>query len=88
MSQQLIQIAKRLKRVREENELSIEWASAAFEISPVELQTFESGEEEIPVSFLYMAAKKYGVELSELLTGEEPQQKLYTLTRKGEGDWN
>jgi len=85
MSEQLIQIAKRLKQVREENEISIEWAAAAFELSPVELQAFESGEEEIPVSFLYMAAKKYGVELSELLTGEEPQQQLFTLTRKGKG---
>ncbi|MBN2103970.1 cupin domain-containing protein [bacterium] len=85
MSKQLIQIAKRLKRIREENEMSLEWAAAALESSPAELQAFESGEEEIPVSFLYMAAKKYGVDLSELLTGEEPQLKLFALTRKGKG---
>lgn len=85
MSQQLLQIARRLKRIREENEMSLEWAAAAFELSPVELQAFESGEEEIPVSFLYMAAKKYGVELSELLTGEEPHEKPFAITRNGEG---
>ncbi|MBN1782181.1 cupin domain-containing protein [bacterium] len=85
MSKQLIQIAKRLKKVREENEISLEWAAAAFELSPNELRAYEAGEEEIPVSFLYVAAKKYGVELSELLTGEEPSQQLYALTRAGQG---
>jgi len=85
MSRQLIQIAKRLKKVREENEMSLEWAAAALDSSPAELEAFESGEEEIPVSFLYMAAKKYGIDLSELLTGEEPQLRLFALTRKGKG---
>jgi mannose-6-phosphate isomerase-like protein (cupin superfamily) len=85
MSKQLIEIAGRLKKVREDNELTLEWAAAAFELSPGELKAYESGEEEIPVSFLYMAAKKYGVELSSLLTGEIPSRQLYSLTRKGSG---
>jgi mannose-6-phosphate isomerase-like protein (cupin superfamily) len=85
MSEQLKQIARRLKKIREENELTLEWAAAALEVSPQELASYESGEEDIPVSFLYMAAKKYGVELSEVLTGEEPRDQVYTLVRKGEG---
>ena len=85
MSEQLIQIARRLKRVRQDNDITLEWAAAAFELSPNELRAYESGEEEIPVSFLYMAAKKYGVELSSLLTGVEPREQLYVLTRRGNG---
>ena len=85
MSEQLLKIAERLKKLREENELTMEWAATALEITPHELEAYESGEEDIPVSFLYMAAKKYGVELSEVLTGEEPQEQIYTVVRKGEG---
>jgi transcriptional regulator with XRE-family HTH domain len=85
MSEQLIQIARRLKKVRQDNDITLEWAAAAFELSPGELKAYESGEEEIPVSFLYMAAKKYGVELSALLTGVEPREQTYVLTRRGTG---
>jgi mannose-6-phosphate isomerase-like protein (cupin superfamily) len=85
MSEQLIQIARRLKKVRLDNDITLEWAAAAFELSPSELKAYESGEEEIPVSFLYMAAKKYGVELSALLTGVEPREQPYVLTPRGKG---
>ena len=85
MTEQLTQIAERLKKVREENDLDIQWAAIALGVSENELLSYESGEEDIPVSFLYMAAKKYGVELSTLLTGINPNQHLYTLVRKDEG---
>ena len=79
MSLQLKQIAERLKKARESNDLPLEWAAEALGITTDELDHYESGNEDIPVSFLYMAAKKYDVELSELLSGKEPQQKIYSL---------
>lgn len=85
MTTRLKQIAARLKQARESNDMPIEWAAEALGVTTGELDQYESGEEDIPVSFLYVAAKKYDVELGELLTGNEPQQKDYTLVRKDKG---
>ncbi len=85
MTEQLGAIAKRLKEHREQNDMPIEWAAKALGITVDELQSYETGEEDIPVSFLYMAAKKYGVELSTLLTGAQPTEKAYSFVRKNEG---
>jgi mannose-6-phosphate isomerase-like protein (cupin superfamily) len=85
MTEQVAQIAKRLRELRENNDLSPEWAAKALGVTLDELASYESGEVDIPVSFLYMAAKKYGVELSTLLTGESPKEHMYAVVRKGEG---
>lgn len=85
MDNQLMQIARRIKSLREKNDMEIEWAARALGITTDELEAYESGEADIPVGFLYMAAKKYGVELSTLLTGENPHEQKYSLVRKGEG---
>ena len=85
MTIRLRQIAARLKQARESNDIPLEWAAEALGVTIEELDHYESGDEDIPVSFLYVAAKKYNVELGELLTGNEPQQKVYALVRKNEG---
>ncbi|HDQ45058.1 MAG TPA: cupin domain-containing protein [bacterium] len=85
MTEQVTRIAKRLRELRENNDLSPEWAVKALGVTLDELSSYESGEVDIPVSFLYMAAKKYGVELSTLLTGENPREHMYAVVRKGEG---
>jgi len=85
MDTQLMKIAERIKSLREKNEMEIEWAAKALGITVDELESYESGEADIPVGFLYMAAKKYGAELSTLLTGESPHAQKYSLVRKGEG---
>ena len=85
MDSQLIKIAERIKTLREKNDMQIEWAAKALGITVDELEAYESGEADIPVGFLYMAAKKYGAELSTLLTGENPHEQKYSLVRKGEG---
>ena len=72
---QLMRIANRIKDLREKNDMPIEWAAKALGVTIDELESYESGEADIPVGFLYMAAKKYGVELSTLLTGENPHEQ-------------
>ncbi len=45
----------------------------------------KSGASDIPVSILYELAGIYNVELTALLTGEEPRMHEYSLVRKGKG---
>ena len=82
MSEQLKLIGARLKDLREISGESIEDISKDLDISPSLYAKYESGEADIPVSFLFNAANRFSVELSTLLTGEEPRLKIYSLVRK------
>ena len=85
MSEQLQQVAERLRGLREVEEIS--QGSLAHELGiPLETyQKYESGEADIPVGVLYEIANKFGVELTALLTGENPRLHVYALARQGQG---
>lgn len=85
MSEQLRQIATRLKGLREVEDISKEALAREFNI-PIELyEQYESGEVDIPVSFLYEVAEKFGVELTAILTGDNPKLKVYAYVKNGKG---
>lgn len=85
MSEQIMQIATRIKDLREISGISIETLANEFHISKDTYQEYESGKADIPVSFLYEVANKFKVELSAILTGEGPRLHTYFLVRKGKG---
>ena len=85
MSEQIRQIAARIKELREISGISVEELAREFNI-PVELyKEYESGNADIPVSFLYEIANKFNVELTAILTGEGPRLRTYALVRNGKG---
>ena len=53
--------------------------------SVAEYAAQESGEQDLSFTFLYKCAKKLGVDVIELLTGETPHLKGYSLVRAGDG---
>ncbi len=85
MEEQLKQIAERVKGLRDIFGLSA--ADLAQELNlPLEVyQEYESGTVDIPVGVLYRMAQRFNMELSALLTGEEPRLHTYSLTRNGRG---
>jgi mannose-6-phosphate isomerase-like protein (cupin superfamily) len=46
---------------------------------------YEDGLEDIPVSVLMAAAPLLGVDVTALISGEEPRMKVFSLVRKGQG---
>lgn len=85
MQEQIRQIAIRLKGLRELEDITAEKLAAEFNI-PLEIYlSYESGEVDIPVSFLYEVAEKFGMELTEILTGDNPKLKIYSYVKSGEG---
>ena len=78
-------IANRIRSLREDNELSIEDMAIATGRSPEEYAARESGDMDLTFTFVYKCAKKFGVDVVELLTGESPRLKHYEIVRKGEG---
>jgi transcriptional regulator with XRE-family HTH domain len=85
MNEQIRQIAERIRWLRETAGLSAGSLAQELGVAAAMLSDYESGSADIPVSFLYQAAQRFGVELSSLLTGEEPRLHVYQLTRSGRG---
>ena len=85
MNEQIRQIADRIRGLRDIARLSPETCAHDLGIPAETYRSYESGEADIPASFLYQVAGKFGVELSALLTGEEPRLRVYYVTRAGRG---
>lgn len=83
---QMEQVATRLKGLRDALELSSAEIAKVAEISEETYLSYESGEADIPVSFLHRLANTYGVELTALLFGEDPKMTTYFVTRRGMGE--
>ena len=85
MNQQIRLIAERIKALREIEEISPERFACELNIGIDTLEKYESGETDIPVGFLYRVAHHFNMELSALLSGDEPKLNVYSIVRNGKG---
>lgn len=85
MSDQIRQIAIRIRDLREISGKTQETAAKELNISSETYREYESGNVDIPVSFLYEIANRYNVELTAILTGEGPRLHSYALVKSGKG---
>lgn len=85
MSEQIRQIAERIRELRNISGLTLETLAGEFHIPVETYREYESGNADIPVSFLYEVANRFKVELTAILTGENPRLHTYCVVRKGRG---
>lgn len=85
MSDQIMEIATRVRELREICGMTIEELAPQVNVTPEQLQSYESGEVDIPISFILALGNRLNVESSALLTGDDPKLRIYTLTRAGKG---
>jgi len=85
MEEQIRKIAERLREMRDVLGISLEEAAATCDLTSLQYQEIESGHTDIPVSILHRMSLKFNIDLTTLLTGEEPHMHGYTLTRKDKG---
>ncbi len=81
----LMEIASRIKEMREIMGFSVEETAQKTEVSVEEYIAFENGEKDIPFTFIHKCALLFDVELTELLEGKGARLSSYTVTRKGQG---
>lgn len=79
------EVANRIRALREDCGFSIEEMAEATGRDMTEYQAQESGNEDLSFTFLYKCADKLGVDVIELLTGENPHLSNYSITKDGEG---
>ncbi|MBC8532371.1 helix-turn-helix domain-containing protein [Gehongia tenuis] len=85
MPDQILQIATRIKDLREIEDVSVETLAQEFNIDPETYRQYESGQIDIPISFLIQVAQRFKVEFTTLMTGDEPKLHIYNVCRAGKG---
>ena len=85
MLEQIKEIALRLKGLRVIEELTEEQMAGKFSLPLSEYLEYESGQRDIPVSFLYEVANVFNMTLTEILTGESPKLHTFQVVRAGKG---
>lgn len=78
-------MAIRIKELR--NILSITQSEMAevTGTSLAEYQEYEKGEKDMSFTFLYKCARRFGLDISELVTGDIPKLSIYNICRAGAG---
>lgn len=83
--QQLQEIAQRITALREIMEIPAEEMAQAAGVSVEEYRECEAGNTDFSFTFLYNCARRFGVDIVELLTGEKPRLSFYSVVRAGSG---
>ena len=82
---QLMDIAARIREMREILGFSIAKMAELTEVSEDTYVLYESGTIDLPFTFMHKCAKAFGVEITVLLEGHSAKLSGYTVTRRGNG---
>lgn len=85
MEKQVQQIAERIRGLRTIMEISTAEMARICDTSEDDYIAHEKGEIDFSFTFLYKCAKHFGVDISEIITGDAPNLSFYTIVRKNEG---
>jgi transcriptional regulator with XRE-family HTH domain len=85
MNTQIKQIAERLRGLRDALNLSTAEVASKCGVSQTDYEKYESGNSDIPLSFICDLAQTFGVETTALISGDDPHSLVYSVTRKGNG---
>jgi transcriptional regulator with XRE-family HTH domain len=84
MSETSREIIERVRVLREIEEISVESLAKELGFDPAEYSRWEAGEKDFPIGALVEIAARFGVDLSELITGKTSKLKTFCLTRADE----
>ena len=85
VTNQLLDVALRIREMRQIVGYSIADMAEKTEISQELYREYEAGAADLPFSFMHKCAKIFGLELTELLEGHSAKLSGYTVTRRGKG---
>lgn len=85
MSDSVKQIAMRIQDLRESSDYTVEQMAQTLNVPEEEYRKYESGETDMPISFLVKLGEVFRVDMTELLTGQAPRLNTLSVTRAGKG---
>lgn len=80
-----MEIAQRLKGLREMEEIEPEEMANVCSMSVDEYLSYETGERDFSVTMLCKCADRLGIDVTALFTGDTPKLSRYSIVRKGAG---
>ncbi|MDR0554382.1 MAG: cupin domain-containing protein [Treponema sp.] len=80
-----IEVPRRIKELREILGISAMDMAEDIDISGETYSGYESGKLDIPISAMYKIANRLGVDLTVLITGEDPRMETAGVCRRGKG---
>ena len=85
MDKRVEEIAERVRALRDATGYTAKEMADAAGVTVKEYQDLENGKNDLTFTFLYKCAEKFGVDIVELLTGENPHLSGYTVVKAGKG---
>ncbi|NGM17314.1 helix-turn-helix domain-containing protein [Xiamenia xianingshaonis] len=85
MEPNIKEVAGRIQALREDMDITMQEMADATGRSVAEYAAQESGEQDLSFTFLFKCAQRLGVDVIELLTGENPHLTGYSLVRAPDG---
>jgi transcriptional regulator with XRE-family HTH domain len=85
MDEKLAQIPGRIKELREILEISAMDMAKDIHVPLETYNKYENGEQDIPISVLNNIAGRLGIDMTVIITGEDPRMKSAAVCRKGKG---
>ena len=85
MAEEMREIGERMRGLREACDVTVEEMAADLDVSPETYEQWEATGEDVPISAVYHMARKFGVELAEILTGTDAKLTTYQVVRRGGG---
>ncbi len=83
--EKLMEVARRIREMREIYGISIEEMAEKTEVSVNEYLNYEAGKNDFPFSFIHKCALAFDIDMTDILEGKSAKLRSYTVTRKGEG---
>lgn len=85
MEPNIKEVAGRIRALREDMDLTMQEMADATGRTVSEYAAQESGDQDLSFTFLYKCAERLGVDVIEILTGENPHLSGYSLMRANDG---
>ena len=85
MSDQVKQIAQRIRTLREVSDYTVAEVASSTGLTEAEYEAYESGALDMPISLLLKLSQFFNVDTTTILTGESPRLTVCAVTRKDKG---
>jgi len=85
MNTKLIEIASRIKSLREILEITVEEVCKKTDMSIDDYNAIEAGTKDFSATFIIKLAEIFNVDTTDLLTGKSPTLSTYEISRGGQG---
>ena len=85
MNTQIKDIGMRLASLRDDSEISVEEMAQKLGEDIETYKKYENGEMDFSFSFIYNAAEVLGVDVLDLISGDQPTLSMCSMVKKGQG---